>query len=54
MAENAKLNLLNEELDEESQKYIQETLEAWKESVTNQLVEQMEQEKQAKLLTLIQ
>ena len=49
MAENAKLNLLNEELDEESQKYIQETLEAWKESVTNQLVEQMEQEKQAKL-----
>ena len=49
MAKNAKLNLLNEELDEESQKYIQETLEAWKESVTNQLVEQMEQEKQAKL-----
>ena len=49
MAENAKLNLLNEELDEESQKYIQETLESWKESVTNQLVEQMEQEKQAKL-----
>lgn len=48
MADKA-INLLNEELDEESQKYIQESLEAWKESVTNQLVEQMEQEKQAKL-----
>ena len=43
MAETAKLNLLDEELDEASQKYIQESLEAWKESVTNQLVEQMEQ-----------
>jgi len=49
MDQNAKLNLLDEELDEASQKYIQESLEAWKESVTNQLVEQMEQEKQAKL-----
>ena len=49
MADKSKLNLLNEELDEESQKYIQESLEAWKESVTNQLVEQMEQEKQAKI-----
>lgn len=49
MAETAKLNLLDEELDEASQKYIQESLEAWKESVTNQLVEQMEQEKQAKI-----
>ena len=45
MAETAKLNLLDEELDEASQKYIQESLEAWKESVTNQLVEQMEHEK---------
>lgn len=49
MAGTAKLNLLDEELDEASQKYIQESLEAWKESVTNQLVEQMEQEKQAKI-----
>ena len=49
MDQTAKLNLLDEELDEASQKYIQESLEAWKESVTNQLVEQMEQEKQAKL-----
>ena len=49
MADTAKLNLLDEELDEASQKYIQESLEAWKESVTNQLVEQLEQEKQAKL-----
>ena len=38
-----KLNLLNEDLDEASQKYIQENLENWKEQVTNQLVEQMEQ-----------
>lgn len=49
MADTAKLNLLDEELDEESQKYVHESLEAWKESVTNQLVEQMEKDKQAKL-----
>ena len=49
MADTSKLNLLDEELDEASQKYIQESLEAWKESVTNQLVEQMEHEKQAKI-----
>lgn len=49
MAENAKLNLLDEELDEESQKYIQESLETWKESMTNQLVQEMEQVKQAKI-----
>lgn len=44
-----KLNLLNEDLDEASQKYIQENLENWKEQVTNQLVEQMEQVKASKL-----
>lgn len=49
MAENAKLNLLDEELDEASQKYIQESLESWKESMTNQLVQEMEQVKQAKI-----
>ena len=49
MADAATLNLLDKQLDEASQKYIQESIEAWKESVTNQLVEQMEQEKQAKL-----
>ena len=49
MADTAKLNLLNEELDEASKKYIQETLEAWKEGVVEQLVKQVEQEKQAKL-----
>ena len=43
------LNLLDKHLDEASQKQLQETLEAWKESVTNQLVEQMEKEKQAKI-----
>ena len=54
MADTAKLNLLDEELDDASQKYIQESLEAWKESVTNQLVEQMEHEKQAKIEELEQ
>ena len=49
MDQTAKLNLLDEELDEASQKYIQESLEEWKESVTNHLVAQLEQEKQAKL-----
>lgn len=49
MADTATLNLLDEELDEASQKYIHESLEAWKESVTNQLVEQLEKDKQAKL-----
>ena len=49
MADAATLNLHDKQLDEASQKYIQESIEAWKESVTNQLVEQMEQEKQAKL-----
>src|SRR5574344_748915 len=44
-----KLNLLNTDLDEESQKYIQETLESWKESVTNQLMEEVEQIKAEKL-----
>lgn len=44
-----KLNLLDQELDEASQKYVLESLEAWKETVTNQLVEQMESEKAAKL-----
>ena len=49
MAEENKLNLLDEELDEASQKYIQEALESWKEATTNQLMEQMEQVKQAKI-----
>ena len=44
-----KLNLLDKQLDEASQKYIQDYLTSWKESVTNQLVEQMEKEKQAKI-----
>lgn len=48
MAENT-INLLDNSLDEASQKYIQEALEDWKESVTNQLVEQMEEVKAAKL-----
>lgn len=48
MAENT-INLLDNSLDEASQKYIQEALEGWKESVTNQLVEQMEEVKAAKL-----
>lgn len=49
MTDADKLDLLNKELDEESRKYIQDTLNEWKETVTNQLVEQMEKEKQAKL-----
>ena len=49
MADAATLNLLDKQLDEASQKYIQESIEVWKVFVTNQLVEQMEQEKQAKL-----
>ena len=48
MADTAKLNLLDEELDEASRKYIQESLESWKEGVVEQLVKQMEQEKQVK------
>ena len=49
MVEGNKLNLLDEELDEASQKYIQEALESWIEATTNQLMEQMEQVKQAKI-----
>jgi DNA polymerase-1 len=47
--EAVKLNLLDTDLDEQSQKYIQETLESWKESVTNQLMEEVEQIKAEKL-----
>lgn len=46
--ENA-INLLDNSLDEASQKYIQEALENWKESVSNQLIEQMEEVKAAKI-----
>lgn len=49
MPENAKLNLLDEELDAESQKYIQESLDNWKESVVNNLIQEMEEVKQAKI-----
>ena len=49
MSEVAKLNLLDEELDEATQKYLHEHLEQWKESVVNQLVEQAKQAEQAKL-----
>lgn len=44
-----KLNLLDAELDEESQKFIQETLNSWKESVMGQLMEEVEQIKAQKL-----
>src|SRR5574344_71330 len=47
--ENKKLSLLDQDLDEASQKYIQESLESWKESVTNQLMEEVEQVKAEKL-----
>lgn len=43
------INLLDNSLDEASQKYIQEALENWKESVSNQLIEQMEEVKAAKI-----
>jgi hypothetical protein len=49
MADENTINLLDNSLDEASQKYIQEALENWKESVTNQLVEQMEEVKAAKI-----
>ena len=49
MADTNTINLLDNSLDEASQKYIQEALENWKESVTNQLVEQMEEVKAAKI-----
>ena len=41
--------MLDNSLDEASQKYIQEALENWKESVSNQLIEQMEEVKAAKI-----
>ena len=43
------INLLDNSLDEASQKYIQEALENWKESVSNQLIGQMEEVKAAKI-----
>ena len=43
------INLLDNSLDEASQKYIQEALENWKESVSNQLIGQMEEIKAAKI-----
>ena len=43
------INLLDNSLDEASQKYIQEALENWKESVSSQLIEQMEEVKAAKI-----
>lgn len=44
-----KLSLLNEELDEESATYIQESIENWKESVMAQLQEEVERAKADKL-----
>lgn len=48
MADN-KLSLLNEELDEESQKFITETLNSWKEDMMSKLMEEVEKAKQAKI-----
>ena len=44
-----KLSLLNEELDEESATYIQESIENWKEGVMAQLQEEVERAKADKL-----
>ena len=41
-----KLSLLNEELDEESATYIQESIENWKESVMAQLQEEVRRERE--------
>ena len=44
-----KLSILNEELDEESAKYIKETIDTWKEGVMEQLNEEVERATEAKL-----
>ena len=44
-----KLNLLNEELDDESAKFIQESLDAWKEKMLDTLQEEVEKIKADKL-----
>lgn len=49
MDKNQKLSLLNEELDEESAKYITESIQNWKESVMAQLQEEVERAKADKL-----
>lgn len=47
--ENKKLSLLDEELDEESAKYIQESINSWKENILATLQEQVEAAKAEKL-----
>lgn len=49
MPTDKKLSLLNEELDEESQKYILESLNSWKEEMMAKLMEEVEKAKQAKI-----
>lgn len=49
MDKNQKLSLLNEELDDESAKYITESIQNWKESVMAQLQEEVERAKADKL-----
>jgi hypothetical protein len=50
MAENEKLNLLLEqELDEDSARFIESTLEEWKETIANTLMEEFEAMKAAKI-----
>lgn len=49
MDKTQKISLLTEELDDESQKYIQESIQNWKEGVIAQLSEEVESAKQAKI-----
>lgn len=49
MDKTQKISLLTEELDDESQKYIQESIQNWKEGVIAQLSEEVETAKQAKI-----
>jgi len=49
MADNEKLSLLEQELDEASAKYLEESLTSWKEATANSLMEEFEVVKQERL-----
>lgn len=47
--ENSKLSLLDQELDESSAKFLEESLNSWKEATAQQLMDEFEQVKQEKI-----
>ena len=49
MSNENKLSILNEDLDDESAKFIKEAIDSWKEGVMEQLNEEVERAKEAKL-----